>query len=264
MGPTRVRKSRLVRDVSERLVKQPASDDDQPIIVVEEATSNGGRFSMKHFTIRVFQALRHPMFGEIGYVIRLSESETHLRIRLEQAIVHRRTKYLFIDGAHHLLRTSWSGLAAKVLDSLKCLANATGSILLLAGGGYELFTAGLSPPHLNGRMRVLFERGCWRETDRGQDHCRPFVFMTASVRKRSPKGGCPLFTQAWAIHSMLHSEYSLSWEGCLQRSSEVFHRRSGPHVTPLRSVVQRLRVPQLPGRNGKARTCGTPDCSTIG
>lgn len=154
VGPTRVGKSRLVRDVSERLVKQPASDDDQPIIVVEAATTNGGRFSMKHFTIRALQALRHPMFGEIGYVIRQSESETHLRIRLEQAIVHRRTKYLFIDEAHHLLRTSRSGLAAEVLDSLKCLANETGVILLLAGG-YELFTAGLSSPHLNGRMRVI-------------------------------------------------------------------------------------------------------------
>lgn len=154
VGPTRVGKSRLVRDVSERLVKQTASDDDQPIIVVEAATTNGGRFSMKHFTIRALQALRHPMYGELGFVIRQSESETHLRIRLEQAILHRHTKYLFIDEAHHLLRTTRSGLAAEVLDSLKCLANATGVILLLAGG-YELFTAGLSSPHLNGRMRVI-------------------------------------------------------------------------------------------------------------
>lgn len=52
--------------------------------------------------------------------------------------------------------------------------------------------------------------------------------------------------------SMLHSECSLSWEGCLHRSSEELHRRSGPHVTPLRCEVQRLRVFQLPGRNGEA------------
>ncbi|PPU22504.1 AAA family ATPase [Xanthomonas arboricola] len=154
VGPTRVGKSRLVQDVSVHLVEQPTNDDTHPIIVVEAATTNGGRFSMKHFTIRALQALRHPIFGELGFVIRQKESETYLRIRLEQAIVHRQTRYLFIDEAHHLLRTSRSGLAAGVLDSLKCLANTTGVILLLAGG-YELFTAGLSSPHLNGRMRVI-------------------------------------------------------------------------------------------------------------
>ncbi|MDQ1061303.1 AAA family ATPase [Stenotrophomonas sp. SORGH_AS_0282] len=154
VGPTRVGKSRLVRDVSERLVKQTTVGDTQPTIVVEAATTNGGRFSMKHFTIRALQALRHPMYGDLGFVIRQSESETHLRIKLEQAILHRQTRYLFIDEAHHLLRTSRGGLPSEILDSLKCLANATGVILVLAGS-YELFTAGLSSAHLNGRMRVI-------------------------------------------------------------------------------------------------------------
>lgn len=154
VGPTRVGKSRLVKVVAERLVAQPPTDATQPVIIVEAATTVGGRFSMKHFTMRALQALRHPLFGEHANVIRINESETQLRLKLEQAICHRKTRYLIIDEAHHLLRTSRTQLAAEVLDSLKCLANATGVVLVLAGG-YELFAAGLASAHLNGRMRVI-------------------------------------------------------------------------------------------------------------
>jgi len=154
VGPTRVGKSRLTRSVARRLVEDPCTDGELPVIIVEAATTHGGLFSMKHFTMRALQELRHPMFGDFGFIIRQSESETQLRIKLEQAILHRKTQYVFIDEAHHLLRTNHSRQAADILDSLKCLANSTGVILVLAGG-YELFTAGLSSAHLNGRMRVI-------------------------------------------------------------------------------------------------------------
>ncbi|WP_386339156.1 AAA family ATPase [Xanthomonas citri pv. citri] len=154
VGPTRVGKSRLVCAVARALVGETESDATQPVIVIEAATTHGGRFSMKHFTMRALQELRHPLFGEHGHLIRRSESETQLRLQLEQAIVHRQTRYLIIDEAHHLLRTPQIQRAAEVLDSLKCLANSTGVILVLAGA-YELFTAGLASTHLNGRMRVI-------------------------------------------------------------------------------------------------------------
>lgn len=154
VGPTRVGKSRLVKVVAKRLVEQPPNDDTQPVIIVEAATTNDGRFSMKHFTMRALEELQHPLFGEHGHVVRQGETETRLRLQLEHAIRYRKTRYLIIDEAHHLLRTARSHGAADVLDSLKCLANATGVILLLAGG-YQLFTAGLASAHLNGRMRVI-------------------------------------------------------------------------------------------------------------
>lgn len=103
-----------------------------------------------------------------GCVIRQSESETQLRLKLEQAICYRKNRYLIIDEAHHLLRTSRSQHAAEVLDSLKCLANATGVVLVLAGG-YELFTAGLASAHLNGRMRVI-EFGRYRPVGEDERH----------------------------------------------------------------------------------------------
>lgn len=168
VGPTRVGKSRLVHDVAAHLVGRPDSDDTQPLIVVEAATTHGGRFSMKHFTMRALKELRHPLFGEHGHLIRRNESETQLRLKLEQTIVHRQTRYLIIDEAHHLLRTPQSQRAAEILDSLKCLANSTGVILALAGA-YELFTAGLASAHLNGRMRVI-EFGRYRPEGDDERH----------------------------------------------------------------------------------------------
>lgn len=168
VGPTRVGKSRLIKAVSGQLIERPPTNDEQPIIVVEAATTINGRFSMKHLTLRALQELQHPLFGEHSRVIRQSESETQLRIQLEQAIRYRKTRYLIVDEAHHLLRTSRTRLAAEILDSLKCLANATGVALVLVGG-YELFTVGLSSAHLNGRMRVI-EFGRYRPE--GEDECQ--------------------------------------------------------------------------------------------
>lgn len=154
IGPTQVGKSRLIKRVAERLVAQPPMNDDRPVVIVEAATTINGRFSMKHLTLRALQELAHPMAGDHAYAIRQSESETQLRLKLEKAIRYRNTRYLIIDEAHHLLRASRTQLAAEALDSLKCLANTTSAVLVLAGG-YELFAAGLSSAHLNGRMRVI-------------------------------------------------------------------------------------------------------------
>ncbi|WP_368865372.1 AAA family ATPase [Stenotrophomonas maltophilia] len=203
VGPTRVGKSRLVQSVARRLVQSPISDDELPVILVEAATTHGGRFSMKHFTMRALQALRHPMYGELGGIIRQRESETELRIKLEQSIIYRKTRYLFIDEAHHLLRTNRGAQASDILDSLKCLANTTDIILVLAGG-YELFAAGPSSAHLNGRMRVI-EFGRYRPS--GQDELN-FLGILKGLDPHLP----------WKTGSSLivHSSYiSAGTLGCL-------------------------------------------------
>lgn len=154
VGPTRTGKSRLLDRVSKQLVASPAQNDDKPIVTIEAATTLNGRFSMKHFTLRALETLEHPLMDEHGVVLRRNESETHLRLKMEKAIIGRNTRYLIVDEAHHMLRTTRARIAADALDSLKCLANTTGVILVLAGG-YELFMAGLVSAHLNGRMRVI-------------------------------------------------------------------------------------------------------------
>lgn len=181
IGPTRVGKSRLLKDVAGQLVTDAIENDDKPIVTVEAATTLEGRFSMKHFTIRALEELAHPLVDAHGLNFRMRESETQLRIKVEKAIRFRKTRYLFVDEAHHMLRTTRARVATDALDSLKCLANATGVVLLLAGG-YELFTAGLASAHLNGRMRVI-EFGRYR--NEGQDE-REFLGIMRGLDAHLP------------------------------------------------------------------------------
>lgn len=165
VGPTRVGKSRLIRRVADQLITGIIENDDKPIAAIEAATTVDGRFSMRHLTLRALEELAHPLVDVHGLTLRMRESETQLRIKLEKAIRFRKTRFLIVDEAHHMLRTNRARVAADALDSLKCLANTTGLVLLLAGG-YELFSAGLTSAHLNGRMRVI-EFGRYR--NEGQD-----------------------------------------------------------------------------------------------
>lgn len=192
IGPTRVGKSRLIKRVAEQLTIGEVENDDKPVVTIEAATTLDGRFSMKHFTMRALEELAHPLVDAHGLKLRLRESETQLRIKLEKALRFRKTRYLNVDEGHHMLRTSRARVAADALDSLKCLANTTGVVLLLAGG-YELFTAGLASAHLTARMRVI-EFGRYR--NEGQDE-RDFLGIMNGLDAHLPwRSGQSLLTHA--------------------------------------------------------------------
>jgi len=195
IGPTRVGKSRLIKRVAEQLVIDEVENDDKPVVTIEAATTLDGRFSMKHFTMRALEELAHPLVDAHSRPLRKSQSETHLRMDLEKAIHFRKTRYLIVDEAHHMLRTNRARVAADALDSLKCLANTTGAVLLLAGG-YELFTAGLASAQLNGRMRVI-EFGRYR--NEGQDE-RDFLGIMNGLDAHLPwRSGQSLLAHAQFI-----------------------------------------------------------------
>lgn len=204
IGPTRVGKSRLIKRVAGQLITEIVENDNKPLITIEAATTLDGRFSMKHLTMRALEELAHPLVDAHGLSFRMSESETQLRIKVEKAIRYRKTRYLIVDEAHHMLRTSRARVAADALDSLKCLANTTDVVLVLAGG-YELFTAGLASAHLNGRMRVI-EFGRYRN-DNGDDQ-RNFLGIMKGLDAHLP----------WKVGQslLIHAEYiQLGTLGCL-------------------------------------------------
>jgi hypothetical protein len=125
-----------------------------PLVRIEAATTNQGKFSTKHFTLRALEELADPVNIEGWAPYRRNQSETHLRIQLEQCIHYRETAFLLIDEAHHLLRTPSQIRAGEVLDTLKCLGNSTGLVTVLLGG-YELLQTCFSSAHLNGRLTVI-------------------------------------------------------------------------------------------------------------
>lgn len=156
VGPTRVGKTTLSRRLSAELVKERKNAEDRfiPLVRIEAATTNQGKFSTKHFTLRALEELADPVNIEGWAPYRRNQSETHLRIQLEQCIRYRETAFLLIDEAHHLLRTPSQVRAGEVLDTLKCLGNSTGLVTVLLGG-YELLQTCFSSAHINGRLTVI-------------------------------------------------------------------------------------------------------------
>lgn len=178
VGPTRVGKTTLGRRLAAELVKSLPDRLDRsiPLIRIEAATTNQGKLSTKHLNLRCLQELADPVNRGERAGFRRNQSETHLRIQLENCIRYRETAYLIIDEAHHLLRTPSHMRAADVLDTLKCLGNSTGLIIILLGG-YELLQSCFSSAHLNGRLTVIDFQPYTASADSAREMDRIFVTL---------------------------------------------------------------------------------------
>lgn len=168
-GPSRVGKSRLAQELSDLLVGDSLNETHQPVVIVQASNcSVDGSFSTKSFSVRCLQAVRHPFYG-VGngkdiwdmerYRLLERTAETVLRPAFEEALVNRGTKYLVIDEAHHIRYARGGAWAATaILDSWKCMAAATGVVLVLVGA-YPLLEVLQLSPHLLGRKhQVHFPR----------------------------------------------------------------------------------------------------------
>lgn len=156
VGPTRVGKTRLSLQLQAALVDPALQSDSQyiPIVRIEAATTDQGFISTRYLTLQMLLALEHPFHVDSGYAIRLRDPEATLRRQLVAALIARKTKYIVFDEAHHLLRTKSNRAAESVLDSLKCLGNETGCVIIFLGG-YDLLGYQYLSAHLNGRATVI-------------------------------------------------------------------------------------------------------------
>jgi len=155
VGPTHVGKTMLSRKLLATLVWSDSEkmSQDTSIVRIEAATTDQGFISTRYLMLCLLAALDHPFYvGDRN--IRLSDSESMLRKRLVNAIKARKTQYIIIDEAHHLLRTKSDRRAEGALDSIKCLGNETNCVLIFVGG-YELLAYLFLSAHLNGRMTVI-------------------------------------------------------------------------------------------------------------
>lgn len=134
------------------------------VTVLATNCSTDGIFSTKAFTLKALDAIDHPFFRTKG---KGSDSDKNnlmkesripegvFRKALENGLVSRKTIYLFIDEAQHVLyaRTGMKG-ATQILDSWKALAQYTGVVLVLVGT-YPLHDALGGAPHLLGRKHQV-------------------------------------------------------------------------------------------------------------
>lgn len=164
VGPTRVGKTRSLREAMSVAYPSKHKNRRSVIFVEAENASKNGEFSTKAFTVQCLRAIEHPMFCEQDmddplqsqYRSRVHRAtEGVLRDAFEGALSTCRTEVLVVDEAHHIqYAPGGSASAARILDSLKCLANKT-QIKLVLAGSYALLDVVALAPHLLGRQHPL-------------------------------------------------------------------------------------------------------------
>jgi hypothetical protein len=152
-----------------------------PIAATPICNDVQGLFNSKNFVLRLLEAVEHPFYGvhqrlpfsaqgiDRGRMlalekIRLSYSEPHLRIALEKAIEYRKTRYVLLDEAQHLLKASSTLKAVDNLDCIKGLADRTGVVVILFGT-FEILPIWNRSAQLNRRLQDIVLHRYYREEE---------------------------------------------------------------------------------------------------
>lgn len=175
-GPSGVGKSTLARHMVESALQNASADMDAdagliPAVYVEAPSSGESDFSWRLFYQRILAQLEGDLtlpktaYGVDSATSRLirprgaaSNSLAALRTAVERALRARRTRFLVIDEAAHIIRQTRRNRLEIQLDTLKSLANECGTQMVLVGS-YDLYQLVSLSGQLARRTHVLhFER----------------------------------------------------------------------------------------------------------
>lgn len=162
VGPTKVGKSHMSHRLFADLAKSMDHEGGNvPVAWIETTNAVGGFFSLLELTRALLDAYAHPIFrtpdltrpdADLG--LRFQLSEPKLRPIVEECMRRRMARVLILDEAHHCLKVKATDSRTRILDSLKCLGNTTGVVLVMFGG-YELLQYGLESAHFDGRLCIV-------------------------------------------------------------------------------------------------------------
>lgn len=175
-GPTGVGKTTLARHAVDAGLQDATQDMQRdagliPAVYVQAPSSGESQFSWKLFYQRILAQLdgglalpRHD-FGVSAHTGRLvrpfgpsANSLAALRTAVERALRDRGTQFLVIDEAAHLIRQTRRNHLEIQLDTLKSLANESGTQMVLVGS-YDLYALMSLSGQLARRTHVMhFER----------------------------------------------------------------------------------------------------------
>lgn len=183
VGASGAGKTTMLRQMQKQLTGPVDSWEEGTIPIAATPICNDvqGLFNSKNFVLRLLEAVEHPFYGvhqklpfsvqgsERGNVlalekIRLSYSEPYLRIALENAVDFRKTRYLLLDEAQHLLKAGSSRKAIDNLDCIKGLAERTGMTVILFGT-FEILPIWNRSAQLNRRLQDVVLHRYYRDED---------------------------------------------------------------------------------------------------
>lgn len=169
VGPSRVGKTRLIREVGELLGgNNPRKDSPYMPVVTTIAGIAGAHssFSTKSFALKVLESVRHPILSPNGEGDRAMRPRTFSRTSESEYVSaytecfkQRQVKYWFIDEAQQFLLLDGGIRKSHMFcEYLKTFAAETNIVLVLTGT-YPLLSLVQSSPHTLGRkFQVHFPR----------------------------------------------------------------------------------------------------------
>lgn len=176
-GPSRVGKSRLVDELVKMLNGDNVFEETGILPVVSVCAvnkGNNGVFSTKAFSQSLLHASEHPIYcardltdtDKSKKLVYDNTSEATYMTAFAEAIVHRKTRFLFIDEAQHVVYTSKDAMApTAVMESWKSFAEDNDLVLVIVGA-YPILRITSHSTHMLGRIsRVHFSRYLEEEDD---------------------------------------------------------------------------------------------------
>lgn len=250
-GPTGVGKSTLAKHIvsveNERSASEMEADAGfLPAVYVEALASGEDEFSWRLFYQNVLEQLDGELdmpryeFGidaETGRMFATKGSKNRtlgaLRSSVERALRERRTRFLVIDEAAHIIQQSRRDKLKTQLNTLKSLANRSGVQIVIVGS-YDLFQLMSLSGQLARRTHVLhLER--YR-----QDNDRDLRAFRACVQKFQEAAG-PIWGQSLMPYADVLHENTLGCIGTLSavltRAAKLAQSKGGWTIEHLRTAL---------------------------
>jgi hypothetical protein len=198
VGPTGVGKSATIEIIRRKFVgtystEMQADPGFIPIASIEAPCSGEQSFSWRILYMRLGEALSEPLLERKALTIvdpngaRLSSAPRSttvaaLRVSIEKALRHRRTRLVVIDEAAHVLANCGDAKLASHMNALKSLANVSGVTLALVGS-YDLYRLPMLSGQLARRTAIIHLRR-YHAGDKADEEC--FRRTLRTLKRRLP------------------------------------------------------------------------------
>lgn len=151
-GPTGVGKSTLCKRMENDIILKHISNEHSdrsviPVVSLELPSPDNGKFNWKDFYKRMLKEIKEPLIdnkidkNHSGKKKKIPNyyptTSPELRESLESAITYRKTKIILLDEAQHLLKVASAKSIIDQMETIKSIANLTGSNFIMFGT-YEL------------------------------------------------------------------------------------------------------------------------------
>ncbi len=162
IGPTGVGKSASTATIRRKVLETCGSEMSAdpgfiPIVDIEAPASGEPNFSWRMLYTRLGEALCEPLLDRkapthaerriLPAGVTAKTTVAALRVSIESALEHRRTRLVVIDEAAHILANCGEAKLIAHMNALKSLANLSGVTLMLVGS-YDLYKL----PMLSGQL----------------------------------------------------------------------------------------------------------------